>query len=131
MRLFIGDDWAEDHHDVEVMDAAGKVLAKARLPEAEAIEALARMHKTLIWDRTRPQFRHRGIRDRTDAPRRVQPRVVVPLRGGTQRLHLAVTPGRYASRGWRTKSPSPARLTIMPSPFSISSARAATRWDTW
>jgi hypothetical protein len=33
MRLFIGDDWAEDHHDVEVMDAAGKVLAKARLPE--------------------------------------------------------------------------------------------------
>ena len=20
MRLFVGDDWAEDHHDVEVMD---------------------------------------------------------------------------------------------------------------
>jgi hypothetical protein len=33
MRLFIGDYWAEDHHDVELMDAAGKVLAKARLPE--------------------------------------------------------------------------------------------------
>jgi RimJ/RimL family protein N-acetyltransferase len=38
---------------------------------------------------------------------------------------------RYASRGWRTKSPSPGRLTIMPSPFSISSARAATRCETW
>jgi hypothetical protein len=25
MRLFVGDDWAEDHHDVEVMDEAGKV----------------------------------------------------------------------------------------------------------
>ena len=24
MRLFVGDDWAEDHHDVEVMDAAGR-----------------------------------------------------------------------------------------------------------
>ena len=32
MRLFVGDDWAEDHHDVEVMDAAGRVLATARLP---------------------------------------------------------------------------------------------------
>ena len=31
--LFVGDDWAEDHHDVELMDAGGKVLAKARLPE--------------------------------------------------------------------------------------------------
>jgi hypothetical protein len=30
MRLFIGDNWAEDHHDVEVMDEQGKVLARAR-----------------------------------------------------------------------------------------------------
>ena len=22
--LFVGDDWAEDHHDVELMDAAGR-----------------------------------------------------------------------------------------------------------
>ena len=36
MRLFAGDDWAEDHHDIEVMDAAGKVLAKRRLPEGAA-----------------------------------------------------------------------------------------------
>jgi hypothetical protein len=31
--LFVGDDWAEDHHDVEVVDAAGQVLARKRLPE--------------------------------------------------------------------------------------------------
>src|SRR5512135_570859 len=36
MRLFIGDDWAEDHHDVEVMDDAGAVLANRRLPEGVA-----------------------------------------------------------------------------------------------
>ena len=36
MRLFVGDDWAEDHHDIEVMDEAGKVLAKRRLPEGVA-----------------------------------------------------------------------------------------------
>ena len=36
MRLYVGDDWAEDHHDVEVMNEAGKVLAKKRLPEGAA-----------------------------------------------------------------------------------------------
>jgi transposase len=40
--LFVGDDWAEDHHDVEVMDAAGRTLAKARLPEGAA--GIARLH---------------------------------------------------------------------------------------
>lgn len=36
MRLFVGDDWAEDHHDVEVMDGAGRKLAARRLPEGAA-----------------------------------------------------------------------------------------------
>jgi transposase len=40
--LFVGDDWAEDHHDVELMDATGKTLAKARLPEGVA--GIARLH---------------------------------------------------------------------------------------
>jgi Transposase/Transposase IS116/IS110/IS902 family len=42
MRLFVGDDWAEDHHDVEVMDAAGNVLARRRLPEGAA--GMAQLH---------------------------------------------------------------------------------------
>jgi transposase len=45
MRLFVGDDWAEDHHDVEVMDEAGKVLAKRRLPEGVA--GMARLHELI------------------------------------------------------------------------------------
>jgi transposase len=36
VRLFAGDDWAEDHHDIEVMDEAGRVLARRRLPEGMA-----------------------------------------------------------------------------------------------
>jgi len=40
--LFVGDDWAEDHHDVELMDVAGRRLAKARLPEGVA--GMARLH---------------------------------------------------------------------------------------
>ena len=31
--IFVGDDWAEDHHDVYVMDADGARLASRRLPE--------------------------------------------------------------------------------------------------
>jgi transposase len=31
--IFIGDDWAEDHHDVYLMDEAGKRLAARRLPD--------------------------------------------------------------------------------------------------
>ena len=45
MRLFVGDDWAEDHHDVEVMDAAGKVLAKKRLPEGVA--GMTQLHELI------------------------------------------------------------------------------------
>lgn len=40
--LFVGDDWAEDHHDVEVMDGSGRRLARARLEEGVA--GMARLH---------------------------------------------------------------------------------------
>jgi transposase len=42
MRLLVGDDWAEDHHDIEVMSEAGKVLARRRLPEGAA--GMAQLH---------------------------------------------------------------------------------------
>ena len=42
MLLFIGDDWAEDHHDLEVEDETGRRLAKARLPEG--LEGISRLH---------------------------------------------------------------------------------------
>ena len=46
--LFVGDDWAEDHHDVELVDEAGRRLARARL--AEGLEGLSRLH-ALIAER--------------------------------------------------------------------------------
>ena len=41
--MFIGDDWAEGHHDVVVQDDAGKTLARRRL--AEGAEGIARFHE--------------------------------------------------------------------------------------
>jgi len=43
--LFVGDDWAEDHHDVEIQDESGHRLAKARLPEGVA--GMGRLHALL------------------------------------------------------------------------------------
>jgi len=40
--LFVGDDWAEDHHDVEIEDEAGRRLARQRLPEGLA--GVTRLH---------------------------------------------------------------------------------------
>jgi transposase len=40
--LFIGNDWAEDHHDVELEDEDGRRLARARLPEG--LEGITRLH---------------------------------------------------------------------------------------
>ena len=42
MMLFIGDDWAEDHHDVELEDETGRRLAQAHLPEG--LEGIAKLH---------------------------------------------------------------------------------------
>lgn len=41
--IFVGDDWAEDHHDVYVMDEAGARLASRRLPEG--LEGIRGFHE--------------------------------------------------------------------------------------
>lgn len=53
--LFVEDGWAVDHHDVEMVDKAGTLLSRRRLPEGvrrprrpDAGAAGAR------WTRTRP-----------------------------------------------------------------------------
>jgi len=43
--IFVGDDWAEDHHDVHLMDEAGKRLASRRLPEG--LTGISRLHELI------------------------------------------------------------------------------------
>ena len=43
--IFVGDDWSEDHHDVEVQDEQGRRLAQRRLPEGVA--GVAALHDLL------------------------------------------------------------------------------------
>ena len=44
-EVFVGHDWAEDHHDVHVQDGQGRRLAVARLPDG--VEGVARLHALL------------------------------------------------------------------------------------
>jgi len=43
--LSAGDDWSEDHHDVEVQDASGRVLGRARL--GEGVAGVTRFHELI------------------------------------------------------------------------------------
>ncbi|MCX5121997.1 IS110 family transposase [Micromonospora sp. NBC_00362] len=45
--LLVGDDWAEEHHDVELQDETGRRLGKAKPPEG--IAAVTRLH-TMIGE---------------------------------------------------------------------------------
>ena len=51
--LFVGDDWAEEHHDVELVDEQGTLLARRRLPEGmagvTALHALIAAHLPEDW----------------------------------------------------------------------------------
>jgi hypothetical protein len=40
--LFVGDDWAEDHHDIEIVSENGRRLARRRLPEG--LDGVTRLH---------------------------------------------------------------------------------------
>ncbi len=51
--LFVGDDWAEDHHDVEIVDDEGSVLARRRLPEG--LGGVTRLH-ALVAEHAPPQW---------------------------------------------------------------------------
>jgi hypothetical protein len=59
MAIFVGDDWAEDHHDVYVMDASGKRLASERIPEG--LDGIGRFHQLMVAYAQEPDQVNVGI----------------------------------------------------------------------
>ncbi|MEB3035184.1 MULTISPECIES: IS110 family RNA-guided transposase [Mycolicibacter] len=51
--LFVGDDWAEDHHDVYLMNDTGDRLASRRLPEGLA--GIGRLHEMIAEHAEEPE----------------------------------------------------------------------------
>lgn len=50
--IFVGDDWAEDHHDVYLMDEAGQRLAARRLPEG--LSGIGALHELIALHAEEP-----------------------------------------------------------------------------
>jgi transposase len=57
--IFIGDDWAEDHHDVYLMDEAGRRLASRRLPEG--LTGIRQLHELVAAHAEEPEQAVIGI----------------------------------------------------------------------
>jgi transposase len=52
MTIFVGDDWAETHHDVHLMNDNGERLAVKRLPEG--LEGIRRFHQLIAEQQVQP-----------------------------------------------------------------------------
>ena len=52
MALYVGDDWSEDHHDVQLMNEAGEQLAARRLPEG--VKGVAALHELIAQHASDP-----------------------------------------------------------------------------
>ena len=52
MALYVGDDWSEDHHDIQLMNEAGEQLAARRLPEG--VEGVATLHELIAQHASDP-----------------------------------------------------------------------------
>jgi transposase len=50
--IYVGDDWAEDHHDVALIDESGKVIARRRLQEGVA--GIAALHELVAEHAAEP-----------------------------------------------------------------------------
>ncbi len=57
--IFVGDDWSEDHHDIYVMNEAGKRLGSRRLPEGLA--GICRLHELIADHADQPELAVIGI----------------------------------------------------------------------
>jgi transposase len=51
--IFVGDDWAEDHHDVYLIDEAGRRLVSRRLPEG--LTGIRQLHELLAAHAEQPE----------------------------------------------------------------------------
>ena len=52
MTLYAGDDWSEDHHDIQLMNEAGERLVARRLPEG--VRGVATLHELIAQHASEP-----------------------------------------------------------------------------
>ena len=116
----------------DIESAAFLDLSTVRQPLAlSGAEGARRLCALLRGERVRPRRQELPIELMARGSSAEPPRSA--LRLGREASRLTPHASRLGPKalGWRTKSPWPGTLTIMPSPLRISRARAATRCETW
>ena len=49
--LFVGDDWAEDHHDIEIVDDTGRLPVRRPCPRASRVSPPSfRRYRCVHWE---------------------------------------------------------------------------------
>ena len=107
--LFVGNDWAEDHHDVEIVDEQGRRLARRRVPEG--LDGVTRLHALIAqfvpdeWgalEAADAAWRVKvGIE--TDRGQWVQALIAAGARGRDVRTSLRKTSARPPAARWVTR----------------------------
>jgi hypothetical protein len=110
--IFVGDDWAEDHHDVHLMDETGARLAWRRLPEG--LTGIGEFHQMLARHADEPEQIVIGIE--TD-----RGLWVTALVGAGHRVY-AINPMAAALTTTATTSPEPSPMPPTPNCWPIWSA---------
>ena len=114
--IFVGDDWAEDHHDVHLMDEAGTRLASRRLPEG--LIGIGQLHELIAEHAEEPGEVVIGIETERG------PWVAALAAAGY--LVYAVNPLAVARYREATTSRGPNRMPPMPNCWPIWCAPTAT-----
>ena len=112
--LFVGDDWAEEHHDVEMQDETGRRLAKARAARGRGGH--------------RPAARADRRAPRPTDEDRDQVLVGIETDRGPW-VQALVAAGYRCSRSTRCRWPATASGTACPAPRATPATR--TCWPTW
>ena len=114
--IFIGDDWAEDHHDVYLMDEAGRRLASRRLPEG--LTGIWQLHELVAAHVEEPEQAVIGIE--------IDRGLWVGALSAAGYQVYAVNPLAVPTTATATTSRAPNPMRLMPSCWPIWSAPTGT-----
>ena len=101
MTVFVGDDWAEAHHDVHLMNESGDKLVAERLPEG--LDGIAALHAMVAEHAADPSEVVVGIE--TERGLWVQALIAAGLSGVRDQSVVGVALSGPPQRRWREVRP--------------------------
>jgi hypothetical protein len=121
LMIFVGDDWAEEHHDVYLMDEGGKRLTSRRLPEG--LVGIRQLHELIAQHVEDPDQVVIGI----ETSRRAKNVLSWPA---TYATAASMTPSTNGPSARSPPVPAPERSTTSTAPPTTPTTKPYARWVT-